>query len=380
MPIDLALRERYQELEMENKRLMITLEKRKELEEVDASRSERNMTNCRTRQERDTTLESNEILEGRRIVRNDGRRVEGAISDHQHSRDPHNNGYYDRYVPNDGHYHGQDRRERDRPEKRTEPLRNERILRETEADFPRDEELSRRKLNEMIEKVLAHKQSKDKRQQILTMKTSMDSPFVDKIKHFRPPLNFIQPQFKEFFDGKSGDPVEHVQHFQASMSLWGYSDELLCRTFPITLTGKALTWFSQLDSNSIENFGMLSDAFFEQYKINLGNRKGISHLFLLQQDTNENLLDFTRRLRQEVSEVGNVDSSLVIEAYKNALPYDEFGIYNSLTVQPFKTLQELYDRADRYGRAEKEKKCQDVTNIKRVQSRRTCQTKAAVRG
>ncbi|XP_026420032.1 uncharacterized protein LOC113316012 [Papaver somniferum] len=208
----------------------------------------------------------------------------------------------------------------------------------------------------MIEEVLSQKQSKDERQQILTMKSSMDSPFFDKIKRFRPPINFVQPQFKEFFDGKNGDPIEHVQHFQASMSLWGYSDELLCRTFPITLTGKSLTWFSQLDSNSIANFGMFSDAFFEQYKINLGNRKGSSHLFLLQQETCENLLDFTRRFRQEVSEVGKVDPGLVIEAYKNALPYDEFGIYNSLTIQLVGTLKELYDMVDRYGRAEKEKK------------------------
>ncbi|XP_026399416.1 uncharacterized protein LOC113295282 [Papaver somniferum] len=169
----------------------------------------------------------------------------------------------------------------------------------------------------MIEEVLAQKQSKDERQQILTMKKSMDSPLVDKIKHFRPPLNFVQPQFKEFFDGKNDDPVEHVQHFQASMSFWRYNDELLCRTFPITLTGKALTWFSQLESNLIANFGILSDAFFEQYKINLGSRKGSSHLFFLQQETCENLLDFTRR-------VG--------------------------------TLKELYNRAERYGRAEKEKK------------------------
>ncbi|XP_026420119.1 uncharacterized protein LOC113316111 [Papaver somniferum] len=101
---------------------------------------------------------------------------------------------------------------------------------------------------------------------------------------------------------------------------------------------------------------MLSDAFFEQYKINLGNKKGSSHLFLLHREAGESLIDFTRRFRQEVSEVVKVDAGLVIEAYKNALDYNEFGIYNSLTVQPVGTLKELYDRADRYGRAEKEKR------------------------
>ncbi|XP_026417136.1 uncharacterized protein LOC113312613 [Papaver somniferum] len=208
----------------------------------------------------------------------------------------------------------------------------------------------------MIDELLTQKQSRDQEQKILSMKKSMDSTFVGKIRRFRPPSNFSQPQFKEFFDGKNGNPVEHVQRFQASMSLWGYSDELLCRTFPMTLTGKALTWFSHLESNSIKDFGMLSDAFFEQYKINLGSKKGSSHLFLLHREPGESLGDFNIRFRQEVSEVGKVDESFVIEAYKNPMEYDEFRIYNSLTVQPVGSLRELYDRSDRYAKAEKEKK------------------------
>ncbi|XP_026442632.1 uncharacterized protein LOC113342249 [Papaver somniferum] len=188
------------------------------------------------------------------------------------------------------------------------------------------------------------------------MKRSTDSPFVEEIRRFHPPSNFVHPQFNELFDGNSGDPVEHVQHFQASMSLWGYSDELLCRTFFVTLTGKALTWFSQLESNSIVNFGMLPDAFFEQYKINLGRKKWSSHLFGLRQETNESLAAFNQGFRQEVGEVSAVYAGLIVEAYKNALPYDEFGVLNSLTVQTVGNLKELYARTDSYARAEKEKR------------------------
>ncbi|XP_026378472.1 uncharacterized protein LOC113272899 [Papaver somniferum] len=203
----------------------------------------------------------------------------------------------------------------------------------------------------MIEQVLAQKQSREERLQVLAMKRSMDSPFVEEIRRFRPPANFVQPQFKELFDGKSSDTMEYVQHFQASMSLPGYNDELLCRTFPVTLTGKALTWFSQLESNSIAIFGMLSDAFFEQYKINIGSKKGSSHLFGLHQEINESLVTFNQRFLQEVGEVGAVDAGLIIEAYKNAFHYDEFGIFNSLTVQPVGNLKELYARAEKEKRA-----------------------------
>ncbi|XP_026452007.1 uncharacterized protein LOC113352399 [Papaver somniferum] len=208
----------------------------------------------------------------------------------------------------------------------------------------------------MIKKVIAQKQSREEMIQVLAMKRSMDSTFVEKIRRFPPPSNFVQPQFNDLFDGKSDDPVEHVQPFQASMSLWGYSDELLCRTFPVTLTGKDLTWFYQLESNSIANFGMLSDAFFEQYKINLGSKKGSSHLFGLLQEANESLAAFNQRFHQEVGEVGAVDAGLIIEAYKNAFPYDEFGVFNSLTVQPVGNLKKLYARTHNYARAEKKKR------------------------
>ncbi|XP_026459172.1 uncharacterized protein LOC113359810 [Papaver somniferum] len=208
----------------------------------------------------------------------------------------------------------------------------------------------------MIEQVLAQKQCREERLQVLAMKRSMDSPFVNEIRRFRPPANFVHPQFKELLDGKNGNPVEYFQHFQVLMSLWGYIDELLCRTFPVTLTGKALTWFSQLEPNSIANFGMLSDAFFEQYKINLGSKKGSDHLFGLRQETNESLAAFNQRFRQEVGELDVVDAGIIIEAYKNSFPYDEFGIFNSLTIQPVGSLKELYARTDSYARAEKEKR------------------------
>ncbi|XP_026384193.1 uncharacterized protein LOC113279503 [Papaver somniferum] len=217
----------------------------------------------------------------------------------------------------------------------------------------------------MIGELLAQKKSNDEEQQILSMKKSMDSPFVEKIRRFRPPSNFNQPQFKEFFEGRSGNPVEHIQQFQASMSLWSFSDELLCRTFPMTLTGKALTWFSQLESNSIRSFRMLSDAFFEQYKINLGIKKESSHLFLLHREPGESLFYFNRRFRQEVNEIGKVDEGFIIEAYKNAMDDDEFRIYNSLAVQPVETLKELYDRGNRYAKDEKEKKANLSRTTKR---------------
>ncbi|XP_026383374.1 putative mediator of RNA polymerase II transcription subunit 26 [Papaver somniferum] len=261
-PIDLTLRERFQELERENKRLKVALEKRKELEEEAIPHFESNRSNRHSHRERYDPRKGDEVLDGRRLSQSDARRSEDVRNVYQ-SRDHHDDDYYDRYVPDDDHYYTAEqdrrtrsshkkhrqrddhinddhskrsRRDKDLSKRRKESDRNERIRRETEGDSVRGEEISKRMLSEMIGELLAQKQSKDEEQQILSMKKSMDSPFVEKIRRYRPPSNFNHPQFKEFFDGRNGNPVEHVQRCQASMSLWSFSDELLYRTFSMTLT------------------------------------------------------------------------------------------------------------------------------------------------
>ncbi|XP_026399439.1 uncharacterized protein DDB_G0283697-like [Papaver somniferum] len=250
------------ELERENKRLKVALEKRKELEEEAIPHSESNRSNHHSHRERNDPRKGDEVLDGRRLSQSDARRSEDVRNVYQ-SRDHRDDDYYDRYVPDDDHYYTAEqdrrtrssrkkhiqrddhinddhskrsRRDKDLSKRRKESDRNERIRRETEGDSVRGEELSKRRLSEMIGELLAQKKSKDEEQQILSMKKSMDSPFVEKIRRYRPPSNFNHPQFKEFFDGHNGNPVEHVQRCQASMSLWSFSDELLCRTFPMTLT------------------------------------------------------------------------------------------------------------------------------------------------
>ncbi|XP_026398489.1 nuclear speckle splicing regulatory protein 1-like [Papaver somniferum] len=162
-PIDLTLRERFQELERENKRLKVALEKRKELEEEAIPHSEINRSNRRAIRERYDPRRGDEVLNDRRLSQNDARRSEDVRNVYQ-SRDHHDDDYYDRYVQYDDHYYTAEqdrrtrssrkkhrqrddhinddhskrsRRDKDLSKRRKESDKNERIRRETEGDSVR---------------------------------------------------------------------------------------------------------------------------------------------------------------------------------------------------------------------------------------------------
>ncbi|XP_026378468.1 uncharacterized protein LOC113272893 [Papaver somniferum] len=111
--IDLTLRESFQELEREYKRLQIALEKRKELEDAAIPHSKNEMSNRHTRRERDIPRRREEVRNEHRPNRSNARRVENARSDYQ-SGDHRNGSYHDRYIPDDDDYYliEQDRKAR----------------------------------------------------------------------------------------------------------------------------------------------------------------------------------------------------------------------------------------------------------------------------
>ncbi|XP_026457649.1 uncharacterized protein LOC113358320 [Papaver somniferum] len=102
-PIDLTVRERLQELERENKRLKVALEKRKEVEEAVIPRSggERSYHH----RDPDSPCRWNDH---RRRSRSNKRREDNGRDVYQ-SRNHHNDIYYDRYITNNDHYYAAER-------------------------------------------------------------------------------------------------------------------------------------------------------------------------------------------------------------------------------------------------------------------------------
>ena len=69
----------------------------------------------------------------------------------------------------------------------------------------------------------------------------LSSPLELHILYYEPPQEFIIPSFS-MFDG-SGDPYDHMLHYNHAMILNADNDRLLCKVFPASLQGAVLAWF-----------------------------------------------------------------------------------------------------------------------------------------
>jgi hypothetical protein len=64
-----------------------------------------------------------------------------------------------------------------------------------------------------------------------------ESIFTEEVSNFDLPERFKVPNIP-IFSG-SEDPVEHLDNFQSHVSLHKTPDAVVCRAFPLTLSGKA---------------------------------------------------------------------------------------------------------------------------------------------
>jgi hypothetical protein len=90
-----------------------------------------------------------------------------------------------------------------------------------------------------------------------------------RVKRFRMPDKFKMPRIEKY-DG-SGDSQAHLEAFRQHIILHGTPDEIACRAFPLTLTGVAKDWFTDLPPKSVGTFKDLGRLFLTQF---LATRKG----------------------------------------------------------------------------------------------------------
>ena len=100
--------------------------------------------------------------------------------------------------------------------------------------------------------------------------------FTPDIITYEPPRGFIIPKFSAF-DGSS-DPFDHIMHYRQLMTLDIGNDTLLCKVFPASLQGQALSWFHRLSMNFVDNFRDLSEAFVGQYLCSAWHKKKHQYL------------------------------------------------------------------------------------------------------
>jgi len=124
------------------------------------------------------------------------------------------------------------------------------------------------------------------------------TPFTPRISKLR-----IR-EFRDFklpvYNGK-GDLKEHLTSFQViagRVPLEPHEEDAgLCKLFSENLFGLALTWFTQLEEGSIDNFKQLSTAFIKQYEYFINSDITEAHLWNFSQSADEPLRTYIYRVQ-----------------------------------------------------------------------------------
>ena len=129
------------------------------------------------------------------------------------------------------------------------------------------------------------------------------------------------------------------------------NDALLCKVFPASLQGQALSWFHRLPPNSIDNFRDLSEAFVGQYLCSARHKQNISTMQNIKMQDNESLREFVKRFGQDVLQVEACSMDAVLQIFKRSIcPGTPF--FESLAKKPPTTMNDLFKRANKYSMLE----------------------------
>ncbi|XP_009608603.2 uncharacterized protein [Nicotiana tomentosiformis] len=138
------------------------------------------------------------------------------------------------------------------------------------------------------------------------------------------------PPYLRIYDGTT-DPEDHVTHYVTTVKGNDLAKEqvssILLKKFGETLTGGALTWYSQLPALSIEMFEEMADKFVTAHagaKI-AGAKKAearVNNIFDVKQSLGEVLRDFLAWFNRVRMTPPNVSKGMAVIAFQNRLSRD----------------------------------------------------------
>ena len=177
----------------------------------------------------------------------------------------------------------------------------------------------------------------------------LSTPFCSHIIHYDPPRGFLVPKFSTY-DGSS-NLFDHIMHYRQLMTLDIGNDALLCKVFPASLQGQALSWFHRLPPNFVDNFRDLSQAFMGQYLCSARHKQNISTLQNIKMQENESLRDFVKRFGPAVLQVEAYSMDAVLQIFKRSICLGT-PFFESLAKKPLTTMDDLFRRASKYSMLE----------------------------
>ncbi|XP_070056854.1 uncharacterized protein [Nicotiana tomentosiformis] len=136
------------------------------------------------------------------------------------------------------------------------------------------------------------------------------------------PKTFKMPQYLRIYDGTT-DPEDHVAHYVTAVKGNDLNKEhvysILLKKFGETLTGWALTWYSQLPAHSIETFEEMADKFVTAHAGAKKAETKVNDIFTIKQSLGERLRDFLALYNKVRMTLPNVSEGMAVAAFQNGL-------------------------------------------------------------
>ena len=177
----------------------------------------------------------------------------------------------------------------------------------------------------------------------------LSTPLGQHILDYDPPRGFSIPPFAMY--DSSSNPYDYMLHYHQAMILTVEDDRLLCKVFPASLKGPALAWFHNLPRGLINTFGELWAAFVSQYLCSVRQKGNIISLKSILKREDESIRDFTRRFGQVVQQIDVYSMDAILQNFRRSFgPTTPFFQY--LSLDPLATMEELYQRVDKFSTLE----------------------------
>ncbi|XP_020224251.1 uncharacterized protein LOC109806292 [Cajanus cajan] len=151
------------------------------------------------------------------------------------------------------------------------------------------------------------------------------------------------------YDGTT-DPDEHVDVFLTQVTLSTTDEAALCRIFPTSLKGRALSWLTRLPANSVDSFNTLASQFTIQFATSRPHQLTSLALVSICQEKKESLRAFMSRFNKAALEIRDLNPAVALHHLTTALKPGPFA--NNICKKPLTNMDDLRRRADKYMQME----------------------------
>ncbi|XP_043702532.1 uncharacterized protein LOC122652752 [Telopea speciosissima] len=153
------------------------------------------------------------------------------------------------------------------------------------------------------------------------------------------------------------------------ITVFGGFNVVSCRSFPTSLKGPTVLWFTKLKPNSIRSFIELARAFVSRFLSSVKQKKMAANLLTVKQRPDESIWDYISRFNGEALEIKDLDDDMCFNALHNGVTNHD--LVKSLALKLVTTMSQLLDQCYQYTTMFDIMKARRTVNPKAIEKKRT---------